>query len=653
MIEVLFLALVTPGIALNYFDQNPIYSSFDCNEITEQIVEVSHKYFEDQFAVTLVDLFSTPTASSFKCSKGNTFRPVDVISEVEQIKIRSKFDRSSVSTFPLTEGFLLNTDLNLTRELLPLISSYNPRMNVLVILSSPTDEEVQDLIRRAYEDHKMLNFGVLTMKDFYNDGKYNKTTVNIILYNPFYGNQTKRDPQFLHLDFSEKPLEKLDLMKNFMKKRLTNLHGYPLEINIFDYPMISKAQYDANGKIERYRYVDGSFVQMLSSLMNFTPSYLNNSGNQGMFGYQQRNGTFVGSLGDIEYNRVSLAANPVLIANYNTSNLVFLQPITMSHLYFFVRKRATRKYFSISNFDRFDQPSIIITILLAFLLPTFHWIISRCEERIFDSRKRVSSAVRSFLDTFAILNNVSVKHPFYTGTRIVIASTMFYNLVTSTLFQSNIVKDLTANREDGKISTIDELTNEGYKIKMPAHFGLVFNGLGNDKVSLMLNKTKQTAVDVGVETFDLESIIQPKEKIAFLWMDLYMTNYLDRFFDNETGENLFEGVPEIAFKFYLANVVPKHSPFIERFNEIIIRYLELGIGDYHIGHAYSDNQIVMIRRLKNGQVPETQIRAMKLIDFRNMFKFFLHLIAVSVIVFLLEVLGRKIKIAFEKKFLIV
>lgn len=648
MFQVLFLTFVTSSFALNYFEKNHIYDALTCNEVTEVVVEVARNYLEDQHSVTVIDITNLPVASSFKCSKGNTFRPVDIITEVKQIQARTKFERSSVSTFPLSEAFLINTDLKMAKTILPLVSFYNPRMNILAVVWSAKLADIKTLLRTAFEEHKLLSFGVLDIQEIYERGEYVKSTVSIILYNPFYGNQTHRDPQFLHLDFTERRLEMLVKMKEFIKLRLTNLHGFPLEMNIFEYPMVAEAKYDENGKLQQYLYADGEIIIILSKLMNFTPVFNNNSGNEGMYGYQLPNGTFVGSLGDIENNRVAFAANPMTIADYNTSNSVFLQPVTMSPLYFIIRNRPTRRVLSLAHFHQFDHLTIVFTFLFAFLLPGFHWILSFCEERLLDPEKRVSSVVKSFLHTFAIFSNVSVSHPHYTGTRIVIASTMFYALISSTLFQSNIVKDLNLNRVEGKILTVEELANEGYKIKMPSHFSLIFNGLRHDKVSLMMNKTKQTAAEVGVPSYDLESIMKPGEKIAFLWTSLYtQSNYLDRFFDNETGENLFESVPEVAFEFYIANVVPKHSPFIERFNEILIRYFELGLADYHMVNANNVNHNFLIRRVRNGKIPETKIRTLTYRDLRGTIQFFLILVVTSCATFILEIIWKNLKLCFK------
>lgn len=67
----------------------------------------------------------------------------------------------------------------------------------------------------------------------------------------------------------------------------------------------------------------------------------------------------------------------------------------------------------------------------------------------------------------------------------------------------------------------------------------------------------------------LEMLLQ-KNDVAFLWEELHIGSYLNKYFDELTGENLLEVVPEVAFKFYIALMSQKTSPFIERFNEIML-----------------------------------------------------------------------------------
>lgn len=275
-------------------------------------------------------------------------------------------------------------------------------------------------------------------------------------------------------------------------------------------------------------------------------------------------------------------------------------------------------------FSQYDATSKMFIILLAFLLPLVYLVTNRCEQKIFHPNKRLESIDKNILYSFAIQHNISMKHSVYASSRVLVATTLFYTLVISAIYQSTIVKNLNTNQELGKINTIEELKDEGYTIKMPRYLALVFTKPGLDKVSTMIRKTKQNVLDVGVASIDPEEILVPGKKMAFLWTDLYNTNYLNRFYDKSTGENYFECVPEVAFEFYISLMAPKSSPFIERFNEILLRLVESGIGDYNVHQAIIDNDSFWIRRVKNGEIPKKSNRAINLTDIWPVIKF--HLI---------------------------
>lgn len=630
----------------NYFDRHPLYEDVDCNSLTDLIVEINFKYFDDQHTITLIDSSTNPTASAFKCLGGNKFRPLLIVSNVNLVKRRKTTDRSSVSSFSTTEGFLINSKLTELPGILRTVAAHNPRSKVMAMLFQESEVEAQKVLHEAFHVHKMLKVSVLLLNDVHENGVYLKSFLNLVMYNPFSGKgNTREKSQFINLDFTTfNQLQRVEEMKGFIEQRVKNLHGFPLRISMFDYPMVSKKVVDVNGRTSHYDYVDGDIVSTFANLMNFKCDYENNSDNYFKYGFQYPNGTFVGSLSYIEDEKADLAGNPKLIADYNTSNSVFLQPITMVRFSFIIRKRKTHKLLIISMFDQLDHPSKSIALALSVLLPLVYVLVSRNEQRIFNPLKRFESFDKSLLYSFALMNNISMKHSSYTSTRIIVGTFLFYALIFSTLFQSSILNNLNSNLEFGKVTSIHQLVEEGYKVKMPSYVALLFKERGLDKVSWMMKKTKQTYVDVAVPEPDLPNILEPGKKIAFLWTELFNTNFLNHFYDKETGENHFESVPETAHEFYISLMTPKNSPFIESFNDILMKYTETGFGAHHIGMAYADNNKILIQRLKNREVIKESNGAITLQDLRTVFQTFLITSAISLTVFIAEALISRMKI---------
>lgn len=164
------------------------------------------------------------------------------------------------------------------------------------------------------------------------------------------------------------------------------------------------------------------------------------------YGSQSEDGNFTGSLGSLENEQVDLLGNPRLIANYNTSKSLFLQPITMMRLSFIIKRRPTFKMLIISVYSQFDKTSTILGIAFSVIFPFIYFFINKNEMKILKPRKKAGSLVRAITYVFALQQNISMKHSALGATRIVIAAILFYNLITSSLFQSSITKNLNTNQ---------------------------------------------------------------------------------------------------------------------------------------------------------------------------------------------------------------
>lgn len=640
-LKILVLLLnFTSSLALNFFDRNPIYG-FECNAFSKLIVDIDYHYFLNQHSIAIIDFSRDSAATSMICSENNEFMPLYVFSDPWRINLGAEVDSSSLSSFNTKEGIIFKTPSVKIELPMDIISSHNPRARLMIILvgNSSTLQEYENakqILEKAFHEFKMVNVAVMLVIDEHEDGKYLGTKISVAMYNPFSGSENARKPEFIHLIFNfSNVVEQIQRMKQFIDLRVKNLHGYPLRISIFRYPMISMPVM-ANGKVVRFSFVDGETITLMSKYLNFTPTYKTPKKNDFKYGIQKPNGTFDGSLGDVEYGLADLAANPKLIANYSTTKSVFLQPLTTTTLAFIIPKRKTYKYLIFAVFQHFDFPTKLVCLILIIIFPIVYAIINRCEQRIFHPSKRTQSVGGGLLFVWAILNSISMKLSKLPSTRIVIAFILFFALVFSSIFQSIIVKNLNSNQVLGKITKIEELVNEGYKIRMPDYVATMFKTPGIDKVSWMLNVTKTSYLSAAYPFYDFKQIFRPSKKTAFLWTNLYHTSYLDRFYNKTTGENLYESVPEVAFEFFIAMMAPKNSPFIESFNEFLIQFSEIGLANYFLARGYDKNELIMIQRIRNGHVPKPRDLAIKYSDLSLCFEAFLWLCLTAIAIFSAE-----------------
>lgn len=591
-----------------------------CDDLQTVTAEVLFSYFKDQAFITVVD-FNTGlqhSTNAISCNRDHYFRPLDIYDSNENLNLEV-IASGGLSSFPTSHGYFIRTNLkDFENGLFEKLAKANPKIGLMINIVDLTLDESKNQLKIGYEKYKMLNTAAMCYIPKFENENGMQYEINICLYNPFH----EDSPETFCIEFNLLNLnENLKIMENFRKKRIENLQGYNMKVNIFEYDMKSVAVFDKKGKLSHYTYPDGEILNFIAKYMNFTPVYITNT-DEDNYGYQDANGNFTGSLGALEYEKADLVANPRLIADYNTEKSIFLQPITMTKLFFTIKKRETTKKISFSVISKLDFASRIVAITLIVLFPVVYYVINRIEVFVYKERQ-IIGLIRSILYVFGILNSVSVKHTTLQASRIIALAIMFFALMTSALFQGTILKDIKQIITIGKITEINQLYDQDFQIAMQPALTYVFGQSGsNFNILLSLE--------------DAVEIMKKDPKIAYLLIDLLTGNYLDQFYDNATGENLFEVVPESAFQFYIAMMAPKSSPFNELINQVINIYVQTGLYDYHTQKAIDDNERFWVYRMKNGMIPKKKSESLKLSDFEELIKLFFMLNAFGFAIFLLE-----------------
>jgi hypothetical protein len=604
-------------------------------------IDVLFNYFKDQHFMTVVEVSKDSdfhSMDTYACLGGNNLRPVDVFNTLD-VDFGPIIGSSSVSSYPTTHGYSFRSvSPKSMEEFFEKLSSHNPRSKLLFMSFDSDFEVTKGTIKIGYEKYKMLDVAGMVFVPEFHDDVFVGLQVHLCLYNPFAGSSEVRSPEFKCLEFNSSNInEKSIEMENFQQERIENLHQFPLNVNIFEYEMKSVAVKDKEGKLSLYTYPDGELLNSIAKVMNFKVNYASPIYGP-KYGYQIANGTFTGGLAASEYGQVDLVANPKLIADYNTTNSIFLQPVAMTKLYFIIQKRATSRKLIVTVFTELDYTSKVFAFSTIITFLVVYFILNRMENQIFTKVVKFDPE-KDILYIFALIHNVSMKHPKLPATRTVVMPVLIFSLLLTALFQGIIVKNLNTDVKIGKITKINQLLEQNFEMKMQTVLSYAFQGYGDDKITKHLNEISKDREEVAMQYHEALKIMQNDSKFAYLWTDSYIGTFLDKFYDNKTGKNYLEVVPESAFEFYIAMMVPKNSPFFDRFNQIINIYVQTGLYQYHTQKASDDNQKIWIHRVKNGQVPNREKQALKLDELQDVFKLYLALIALSFFVFCLKLLS--------------
>nr|XP_029713221.1 uncharacterized protein LOC115257581 [Aedes albopictus] len=370
----------------------------------------------------------------------------------------------------------------------------------------------------------------------------------------------------------------------------------------------------------------------MTRMLNLTPVSV---GDRSNFGYQLPNGTFSGALGEVEYGRSDLA-NARIIFSLGSSNVQFLHPDLVTPFRYVVPKNyyqhARREVRVVALAPEFL--AVYFSILLWFPLgfQVFEYLCLKMHR--FKSKSR-TPWISSVFMTYAIMTNVSINIRNISSQRIYWMSLIWFQLVTYSVFQGNMIKEVNMVDNSRDIQTIQELMDSSLNISLQPSITAFFKfdehtitryNLG-DRVMLQDAEPDQLIANVAFM----------RSFAVFLPQDL-IEDLVPRFYDEQTGEDLVHVIPEVAYEFYSAMYVPSSSPFIEPFNRILEQFVENGLVEYGMDHMKFEARLSYINRLKVASftASESQIATVDMRALKDIMFVAFGLLALSVVVFCIE-----------------
>lgn len=611
----------------------------DRQNYTKDVVLLTlFRYFKDQHSVTFIDRSDDPVSNFFACSNKTIFNAIKIFRSADFMNFGDEIAKNSVTSFPEHEGYyLVCTRDDVVNGLIPKIAAHNPKTKVLINLldsQNISSFAAKEITKIAFDRYKMFNVAVVAK---------NEKSSSICVYNPFSINSNNLTAMFncgsTRVHSLEEAFAKID---DLAAARLGDLHKFPLRVHMLPYHVYAKPVFDANKKLLKYSYIDGAVLDILAEKLNFKPAFLNSTLDDK---FSVKNSTLSGSSLLLEMDAVDYVANARLISNYETKKALHLRSFTMVKYKFVIKTRERTRRFLASVMVIFEAKARIVATLLMFLMPLTFCIIKFYELKI--CKMKSKSVIENILHVFAIYHHVSVKHSSFTSTRIVTITIVFCALIFNSLMQGSIVKMLNNSKNYDAIDTIQELLEKNFNLLVPR---ILNNFMKVQSGTVLYDKLRKVSEEsTGVTTAEgLRMVLEGKD-VASVMSESYCGNYLNQFYDPLSGENLRKVIPENAFELYLAYMVPKVSPFIKKFNEIISHIVESGIDVYHYKQAEIDNDDIWFRRMRGGLTPKAQSLALKFNEFKGMFQLYLWLICVCVVFFCAEICVFNLK-RFLKRF---
>ena len=424
--------------------------------------------------------------------------------------------------------------------------------------------------------------------------------------------------------------EFIQIMNQHFDNLENNLMGKRMKIMMMKDDLFVVPNKEKSGRIESFGGIHGSLVDIISKSMNFTPIYLFvEAKNVHEYGMVLENGTVLGSFYYIENDLIDLCGNSFRILDHQIKNLQFLTPIFQHSLNFIVPKGYLNKSrFGFVFLTKFNYFLMAVNVIMIFGTPTLHWLFCKIlkinELQTFDEYTRAILSITAFL--FGSSWHKITKND---SRRFVIAMFLFCNITTTSIWQAKLIKSLNTNFDHlSEINTIDQVF--GTDLTINAHIqDISIDDLNNSKLKDRFKSVEKWNMD------RLTKEIKELKKSALLLPKAYMID-IQNF---SLGSNTWI-VPEIYSNYYASMIVPKTSPYIEKFNKVIKQFIETGFLRYELDKIDRKLYLSLIKKNRDGGFKLLRSE-LKVIDLETMsvpFYILALMLFLSILTFIMEVL---------------
>jgi hypothetical protein len=455
------------------------------------------------------------------------------------------------------------------------LSLWNPRGTFMLVVSQPLISNKKIVLENAFKrlwTEKILR--VILIFRFYGCDQCNEDTedcrlltpnLQVLTYNPF-----KHFRGINYITDISNVWPKINNVGNFFPS-LSDLHGYPLRVAMFPMFLSVIPILGPDGQVKNFDGYDAHTVESLAWYMNAKMILVPPSDNT-LYGYKVTNGTITGTSGDVAYNRADIAANSRYMV-VDWVEVEYTYPHGTDNLCFVVPKSKRAPQYK----NLFRPFSCFVWIVLLFTISStsiFWYCVQNYEQFSVKEKTNKATISEAFFDIFRsfISGTLSTIPTSFLG-RVYIATWLFMAVIITNTYQGCLTSYLAVPKHLKEINTLKQLDKSGLGIFVVPGVQSYLAVNGDDKT--MRNLWRKFKYETNYSLI-YNSLVQ-KTDMGILSSDNFAQYFLINGPFIKDGEPLLHKVKEnIMFLFTVYNV-PRHSPFLPRFNVIITRLLEAGL----------------------------------------------------------------------------
>lgn len=247
------------------------------------------------------------------------------------------------------------------------------------------------------------------------------------------------------------------------------------------------------------------------------------------------------------------------------------------------------------------------------------------------------SVVRITLNVMSLLQNVQMMvFPSSNALKrcIIYGSFLVITLNINSIYQGNIITQLNSKPQFGEISTIEQLLDTKLNIYVNEHllpFMEPYKNFDEGTVFRRMYERRETKVKKFEDQLKITSI---NRTAAFLTPEIYISTFMAESFEN--GVKRVEKVPETPMKYFSGLMIPKNSPYIKRFNEIIDLIVAAGIVNYQTDKAKREADLGYIGKIKKYGIEGNKLKLLGMKELKSLFHCYIILCCLAIVLFTFE-----------------
>jgi hypothetical protein len=204
-----------------------------------------------------------------------SIKPVFVVNNINETSVETFNDMGNELEVPSTTKsyFVMSENVETLTRNLKLFSRVNANGQWIFFTMNTNKAQVEDLLIRAFDSYKMLNLLVFSLDI--------KSEMHVSTYNPFTEDNRNTRGEMVYFPISQENLPIIvENLKNFFNKKVSNLHGYPLNIS-----------YSTDVSVLN-SFIDFEIFEVFKRKLNCTFNFFRTR--DSMFGSKLPNGTLTG-----------------------------------------------------------------------------------------------------------------------------------------------------------------------------------------------------------------------------------------------------------------------------------------------------------------------------------------------------------------------